>query len=79
MTRSLVLGTMFMRESGWRLLGAALAVLGVVFLIGGLAAYLGSYQEYLAVLVVFGGIFLVIGAGLFLITLLEKDRTEAAK
>ncbi|MGO8807178.1 MAG: hypothetical protein ACLQO7_11375 [Candidatus Bathyarchaeia archaeon] len=68
---------MFMRESSWRLFGAALAVLGVVFLLGGLAAYLGNHPQYEAVLTVFGGIFLVFGAGLVVITFFEKDKVDA--
>ncbi len=68
---------MFMRESSWRLFGAALAVLGVVFLLGGLAAYLGDHPQYEAVLTVFGGIFLVFGAGLVVITFFEKDKGDA--
>jgi uncharacterized membrane protein len=61
-----------MRDSGWRLLGAILAVLGFIFLVGGIIAYAGVYQEYVAVLIVFGGIFLVVGIGLVVITALEK-------
>ena len=63
-----------MRESTWRLLGAGLAILGVIFLLGGLTAYLGKLQQYEAVFSVFGGIFFVIGAGLVAITLFEKDK-----
>jgi Na+/melibiose symporter-like transporter len=67
---------MKMAESGWRLLGAALAILGIIFLIGGLAALAGNYQQYEAVLFAFGGIFLLIGTGLFLITFFEKNTPE---
>jgi Na+/melibiose symporter-like transporter len=67
---------MFMRESSWRLFGAALAVLGVVFLLGGLAAYLGNHPQYEAVLTVFGGIFVVFGAGLVIITFFENNKVD---
>jgi uncharacterized membrane protein len=60
------------RDSGWRLLGAALAVLGFIFLVGGILSYASDYHEYVAVLIVFGGIFLVIGIGLVAIAFLEK-------
>jgi len=60
------------RDSGWRLLGALLAVLGFIFLAGGIIAYAGGHPEYVAVLIVFGGIFLIIGIGLGAITILEK-------
>jgi type IV secretory pathway VirB2 component (pilin) len=67
---------MFMRESSWRLFGAALAVLGVVFLLGGLAAYLGNHPQYESVLTVFGGIFVVFGAGLVIITFFENNKVD---
>lgn len=82
MTQRLIFSMMKMDESGWRLLGAALAILGVIFLVGGLAALAGNYQQYEAVLIAFGGIFLVIGAGLVVITLFEKnmpDETQPIK
>jgi uncharacterized membrane protein len=60
------------QDSGWRLLGAVLAILGFIFLVGGIIAYAGDYQEYVAVLIVFGGIFLVVGIGLVVITFFEK-------
>ena len=53
-------------------MGVTLTILGFVFLDGGIAAYAGDYTEYVAVLIVFGGIFLVIGIGLVAITILEK-------
>jgi len=53
-------------------LGVTLTILGFVFLDGGIAAYAGDHTEYVAVLIVFGGIFLVIGIGLVAITILEK-------
>ena len=56
--------------------GRGLAILGVIFLLGGLAAYLGNLQQYEAVFSVFGGIFLVIGTGLVAITLFEKDTDD---
>jgi uncharacterized membrane protein len=65
------------RDSGWRLLGAILAFLGFVFLVGGIVAYAGDYLEYVAVLIVFGGIFLLVGVGLVAITYLEKKRVNA--
>ena len=67
---------MHMRELTWRLLGGGLAILGVIFLLGGLVAYLGNLQRYEAVFSVFGGIFFVIGAGLVAITLFEKDKDD---
>jgi len=63
---------LYIRDSGWRLLGAGLAVLGLIFLVGGVLSYSGDYHEYVAVLIVFGGIFLVIGFGLVAIASLEK-------
>jgi uncharacterized membrane protein len=60
------------RDSGWRLVGAILAFLGFIFLVGGIIAYAGDYQEYVAVLIVFGGIFLDVGIGLVAITFFEK-------
>jgi uncharacterized membrane protein len=63
---------LYIRDSGWRLLGTILAVLGFVFLVGGIIAYTSDYHEYVAVLIVFGGIFLVVGIGLVAITFLEK-------
>ena len=60
------------RDSGWRTTGAVSAVLGFIFLLGGIIAYAGDYYEYVAVLIVFGGIFLVIGVGLVAITYFEK-------
>jgi uncharacterized membrane protein len=60
------------RDSGWRVLGATLAILGLIFLVGGTLAYAGDYREYVAVLIVFGGIFLVVGIGLVAIASLEK-------
>lgn len=65
-----------MQLSSWRLLGAALAVLGIVLLVGGAAAYVGNHRDYVAVLVVFGGIFLVVGAGLVATTFFEKHAVE---
>lgn len=67
-----------MQLSGWRLLGAALAVLGIAFLAGGAAAYVGNHRDYVAVLVVFGGIFLAIGAGLAATTFFEKQPVDIA-
>ena len=67
---------MYMKESGWRLLGSGLAVLGVIFVVGALTAYVNKLQQYEAVLSVFGGIFLVIGAGLVVVTYFEKDIEE---
>lgn len=64
---------MCMEVSGWRRLGEALAVLGLVFLAGGIAAYAGNSHQYVAVLIVFGGIFMVIGVGLVAITFLDKN------
>ena len=49
-----------------------MAVLGFIFLISGIVAYMGGYKEYVAVLIVFGGIFLVVGIGLTAITHLER-------
>jgi len=68
-----------MQNSGWKLLGAILAVLGVIFLIGGAASYADNYHEYVAVLVVFGGIFLVFGAGLVAITFFDKPIDESKR
>jgi hypothetical protein len=65
-----------MKESKWRLLGAGSAILGVIFVVGALTAYVNKYQQYEAVLSVFGGIFLVIGAGLVAVTFFEKDKKE---
>jgi uncharacterized membrane-anchored protein len=67
---------MYMKESGWRLLGSGLAILGVIFVVGALTAYVNKLQQYEAVLSVFGGIFLVIGAGLVVVTYFEKDIEE---
>jgi hypothetical protein len=61
--------------STWRNLGIALAVLGAAFIIGGIAAHAANYVQYVAVLIVFGGIFLVIGAGLVVITFFEKEES----
>ena len=63
---------LYVRDSGWRLLGATIAVLGFIFLVGGTIAYAGHYTEYVAVFIVFGGIFLIIGIGLAAIASLEK-------
>ena len=63
---------LYAQDSGWRLIGAILAVLSFIFLVAGVLAYAGDYHEYVAVLIVFGGIFLVIGIGLVAITSLEK-------
>ena len=63
---------LYMRDSGWRLLGAILAVLGFIFLVGGIVAYAGDYQECVAVSIAFGVIFLIVGIGLLAITFLEK-------
>ena len=63
---------LYIRDSGWKLLGAILAILGLIFLIGGTIAYAGDYTEYVAVLIVFGGIFLVVGIGLVAIVSWEK-------
>ena len=70
---------MFMKESGWKLLGAAVAVLGVIFLVGGSVVYVSNYQEYVAVLIVFGGIFLVIGTGLVAIAFFEKNTADDSR
>ena len=78
-TQRLILSVNYMRDSSWRLLGAALAVLGIIFLVGGVVAYFGNSRDYVAVLVVFGGIFLVMGAGLAIITLFEKEQVEIAE
>ena len=67
-----VLTMLPIKNSGWRLLGAILTILGFAFLVGGITAYAGDYKEYVAVLIVFGVIFLVIGIGLVAITILEK-------
>jgi uncharacterized membrane protein len=69
-----------MQDSSWRLLGAILAVLGAAFLIASAIAYAENVYAYVAGLVVFGGIFLVFGAGLVAITIFEKpaDKSETA-
>jgi hypothetical protein len=67
---------MRMKELTWRHVGAGLAILGVIFLLGGLEAFLGNLQQYEAVPTVFGGIFLVIGAGLVIISIFEKETDD---
>ena len=65
-----------MRLSVWRLLGIVLGVLGVVFLVGSVTALAYGYGEYailIAILIVFGWIFLILGVGLVMITFLEKE------
>ena len=66
-----------MQGSIWRLIGSTLAVLGALFLVGALVTYATNNKDYVAVLTVFGGIFLVIGTGLVLITITEKDKNES--
>ncbi len=65
-----------MRDSIWRMLGIALAVLGIVLLAAGAVAYAINAGEFVAVLIVFGGIFFAIGAGLAVVTLFEKEQVE---
>jgi len=57
-------------------LGAALTVLGIIFLVAGTFAYTANARDYVAVLIVFGGIFLVIGVGLVTITFVEKKQAD---
>ncbi len=66
-------------DSGWRTLGATLSVLGIIFLAAGATAFAGNSRDYVAVLIVFGGIFVVIGAGLVTITLFERKQVDAAE
>ena len=68
-----------LRSSGWRLLGATLAVLGAVFLAAGAVFYTGNFKDYVAVLIVFGGIFLIIGAGLITITIFKRSQVDVAE
>jgi len=67
-----------MEVSNWKLLGSLSAVLVFVFLISGAAAYAENYHQFVAVLAVFGGIFLVIGTGLVVIAIFDKpiDKPE---
>jgi len=67
------------RDSDWRTLGATLSVLGIIFLAAGAGAYAGNFRDYVAVLIVFGGICTVIGAGLVTITLFERKQADAAE
>ena len=68
-----------LRNSGWKKLGATLAVLGIVFITAGLATYVGNARDYVAVLIVFGGIFLVTGTGLVTIAIFEGKQNNAAE
>lgn len=65
-----------MRDSGWRRLGEALAVLGVSLLVSGVAAYAANFRDYVAVLIVFGGILVVVGAGLVAIAFFGKNQPD---
>jgi len=62
----------YIRDQSWKLPGAILAVLGFIFLVGRIIAYASGHTEYVAVLIVFGGIFLVVGIGLVAIASEEK-------
>jgi len=60
-------------------LGAILTILGFFFSVGGIAAYAGDYTEYVAVLIVFGGIFLIIGIGLVANNILVENDLKLAR
>ena len=57
-------------------MGTTLTVLGIIFLVAGTLAYTGNARDYVAVLIVFSGIFIVIGAGLVTITFVEKKQAD---
>ena len=65
---------MQMANSTWRMLGIILTVLGVASLIGGIVAYVRNYVEYVNDPIVFGGIFIIVGVGLVVITFFEKEQ-----
>jgi uncharacterized membrane protein HdeD (DUF308 family) len=73
LTQPLRFELMPMRESRLKLLGAAVAVLGVLFLIAGAAVAVTNNPRYEAILIVFGAIFLIAGAGLAAVTFFEKN------
>jgi hypothetical protein len=58
--------------SALKLGGAILSVLGLIFLVGGIIASVRNYQVFIAVLIVFGALFLVIGISLIAVISLEK-------
>ena len=66
-----------MQGSVWRLIGLTLAVLGALFIVGALVTYATNNRDYVSVLTVFGGIFLVVGTGLLLIAITEKDKNDS--
>lgn len=61
-----------MQDSVLKLAGAILIALGFIFLIGGVIALARDYQLFIAILMVFGALFLVLGVSLVAVVSLEK-------
>jgi len=68
---------MLMQESRVKLLGVGIAVLGVLFLFAGAVVAAINAPRYEAILIVFGAIFLVVGAGLAAVAFFEKAPDDA--
>lgn len=48
----------------------------MILLVSGVAAYAANFRDYVAVLIVFGGILVVVGAGLVAIAFFEKNQPD---
>ena len=68
----MVLGMKITLDSAVRLAGIALLVFGLILLSAGTVAWAQNYQTLIAVLLVFGAVFTVLGLSLILVISLEK-------